>query len=71
MSQFQPISLYNTSYKVISKIIVKRLRPLVGKLISLNQASFIPVRQIIDNVAIVQEVLHFFHKSKSRKGFVM
>lgn len=53
MSQFWPISLCNTIYKIVSKIIVHRIRPFLDKLISPNQASFIPERQIIDNMAVV------------------
>ena len=37
---------------------MNRLKPILPSLISPAQASFIPGRQIIDNVVIVQEVLH-------------
>ncbi|XP_024171911.1 uncharacterized protein LOC112177904 [Rosa chinensis] len=39
MVQFRPISLCTTIYKVISKIIVARIRPLMQKLISPNQVD--------------------------------
>lgn len=45
--------------------------PIMCKIISPNQASFILGRQIIDNIMIVQEMLHYFNKSKSKKGMIM
>lgn len=38
---FRPISLINFSYKVISKIMVNRLKPIVNDIISLAQSAFV------------------------------
>ena len=43
-NQFRPISLYNVCYKVISKIIVNRLRPLLSCMIDPAQVAFVPNR---------------------------
>lgn len=40
MNQIRPINLCNILYKVISKVLVSRLRPLLHQLINLTQASF-------------------------------
>ena len=58
LSSFQPISLCNTVYKLITKIVVAWIRPLLSDLISPMQSAFVPRRNGLDNVIIVQEILH-------------
>lgn len=41
INQFQPITLCNVLYKIITKVLVNRLRPLMVKITSLSQASFV------------------------------
>ncbi|XP_022743904.1 uncharacterized protein LOC111294818 [Durio zibethinus] len=60
ISQYHLISLLNTTYKIVSKILVKRLRPLLNKLISPLQGSFILGRQAFDSVGFIKEFLYFF-----------
>lgn len=62
MANWRPISLYDTTYKIIFKIIVRRLKPVLDDLINPTGASFVPRRQISDNVLLVQE------ESKRWKG---
>ena len=70
MHLFRPISLCCTVYKIISKIIVDRIRPMLKKWISPNQVSFVPGRQISDNIMIAQEILHKCKNAKGTKGFM-
>lgn len=60
MMQLRPISLCNTFYKVLTKILVGRLRPLMKHLVSPNQVSFIPGRFFSDNITLAQELLNKF-----------
>ena len=71
MNHFRPISLCNTVYKTIAKLLVSRLRPLLANLISPCQSTFIPDRWIAENQLIVQEILHSFKKRKVKGGFVV
>ena len=70
MGNYRPISLCNTVYKVITKIIVARLRPFLEKLISPLQAAFVPGRKGIDNAIIVQEIVHTLSKKKGKVGYI-
>ena len=70
LSYFRPISLCNFCYKVISRILVARLRPLLDKLIDPAQTTFVPNRNIAENVLLAQEVVHSFSTTKKKKGFV-
>lgn len=54
---FKLISLSNFSAKIISKILARRLNPLLPKLISGNQSGFVKGRLITDNVLLAQEII--------------
>ncbi|GLT60395.1 hypothetical protein SLA2020_331620 [Shorea laevis] len=55
-------------YKAVTKILVFRLKNIVGELISPFQANFIPGRNGIDNVLILRELVYSFSKRKGRTG---
>nr|XP_009771337.1 PREDICTED: uncharacterized protein LOC104221892 [Nicotiana sylvestris] len=69
-SDLRPISLSNFTAKIISKILSKRLNPILGKLISENQSGFVKGRLITENILLAQEIAQGVNK-KNRGGNVI
>ena len=67
---YRLISLCNTVYKIITKIIVARLRPYLDKLVSPLQTAFVPGRKGVDNAVIMQEIIHTLRKKKGMVGYM-
>lgn len=65
-NKFRPISLCNTIYKLITKMIVNRLKPYLSNIINLAQASFFPSRRTADNAIITREYITHFDKMKGK-----
>jgi hypothetical protein len=65
LRNYKPISLCNFIYKVVSKCLVNRLRPLLNDLIGPMQSAFISRRPIIDNALITFECLHAMEQGNS------
>ena len=61
---FHPISLCNLCYKIISKVAAMILKPFLDDFISPQQFGFFLNRQILEPIAISQEVLHTVNSRK-------
>ena len=67
VSHFRPISLCNVIYKVISKVMVNRLKPVMDSLITPYQNAFIQGRNIFDNILLAHEIMDTLKKKKGKK----
>ena len=57
-------------YKIVTKIIVARLRPFLSGLITPFQSAFILGRKGIDNAIITQELIHTISRAKGKEGYM-
>lgn len=67
-SDFRPITLLNVIFKIISKVLVNRMQPLMKKLIEPFQNSFLLGRSTMDNIILAQEVVHGMRHKTGKKG---
>ncbi|KAI0519609.1 hypothetical protein KFK09_007060 [Dendrobium nobile] len=67
ISDFRPISLCNTTYKIIAKILAARMKPIMPLIISGNQSGFIHKRISTDNIILANEILFHYRNSSKFK----
>jgi hypothetical protein len=61
---YHPICLLNVSFKIFTKVAVRRLTQVAKKLISQSQTAFIPGRNIMEGAIILHETIHELHRKK-------
>ena len=61
---FIAISLCNVVYKIISKVIVNRLKALLPALVSEEKIGYVEGRQILNNIIQAHEVVHSLKSNK-------
>ncbi|GKC29214.1 RNA-directed DNA polymerase, eukaryota, reverse transcriptase zinc-binding domain protein [Tanacetum coccineum] len=69
LGDFRPISIIGSIYKIIEKILAKRVKRVIGKIIGEVQNAFIEGRYILDGVLIANETMEFL-KQKKMKGII-
>ena len=57
ISNWRPISLLNTDYKILTKIIANRLKPVLATIISEDQTACVPHRTIYYNLAYTRDII--------------
>lgn len=69
ISLFRPVALCNTVYKCLTKLIARKIKPILNNCISPLQVSFVLGRNTQDNI-IAHELTHTVRSMKGRKGFM-
>lgn len=70
LDDFQPISFCNVIYKVVAKLIVNRMKPILSKAISNEQFTFLGSGKIHEAIGMEREGLHSI-KIQNLKGVIL
>ncbi|KAL9272023.1 GTP-binding protein, chloroplastic-like protein [Drosera capensis] len=62
VGDFRPISYCNVLYKLISKVLPKRLQTILPDIVSNSQNAFVKGRHISDNIMLTQEILFGYER---------
>jgi len=71
VEHYRPISICNTLYKLVTKILIRRLKGVLNDLISPEQGAFVPERSISDKILIAQEITHSLEDSHGADHYVL
>jgi len=69
-NKFLPISLCNVIYKIISKLIATRIKPVLSLIISQERGGFMERRKILDGIIVSHKDMHSLNVSK-KAGMMM
>lgn len=66
LKEFHLICLIGSLYKILAKVLAHRLKGQLVSVISNNQTTFIPSRQILDGIVVLNEVVDYATKNKKK-----
>ena len=66
---FRPISLSNSIYLIIAKVLANRLRLVLPEIISPYQSAFLPGRKMFDSIVMAEEIVAAWRRD-STPGFL-
>lgn len=65
---YRPISCCNKLYKIISKMVCKRLQKVLPEIISNTQSAFVAGRSIVQNIMICKDLLWLYNRLATTKS---
>ena len=69
LKNWRPVSLLNTDYKILTKILSSRLQNVLPKLISSDQIGYLKDRNISENIRIIEDIMSYTSLKKI-PGFI-
>lgn len=71
VGNYRPIACCNIIYKVISKLLVHRLKPMLPDLVLPNQTGIVQGRLLVENIVLASETVHGYHRNIGPKRLVL
>ena len=59
ISNWRPVSLLNTDYKIFAKLLASRLKFCIGHVIARDQSYCVPGRSIYDNINLIRDIMFY------------
>nr|GEY34903.1 RNA-directed DNA polymerase, eukaryota [Tanacetum cinerariifolium] len=69
VSDYRPISLIGSVYKIVTKVLANRLMEVISELVSDTQFAFVAGRQILDGSFIIDELLNWCNRKNKKAMF--
>jgi hypothetical protein len=66
LKDFRPISLLGSLYKLLAKVLARRLACVRNSIISPSQSAFLKGRHLVDGVLVVNELVDYAKKTKKK-----
>lgn len=64
LKNWRPISLLNTDYKLLAKILSARLKTALEEIINADQTCSVPGRSINQNLTLIRDTLDYIGKTE-------
>jgi Reverse transcriptase (RNA-dependent DNA polymerase) len=59
LANWRPISLLNEDYKILSKVLVNRLRKVLGSIVGISQTCAVPGRSVSSNLHLTRDIIGY------------
>jgi len=66
LKDFGPISLLGCLYKLLAKVLARRMVGVMNSIISSNQSAFLKGRNLVDRVMVIGELVDYAKKAKRK-----
>ena len=70
IKNYRPISLLNSDYKIIAKILANRLKSVLRAIVHTDQTGFVPGGDIGENVLLTQSIINFCEEQQ-KDGYLI
>ena len=57
LQNYRPLSMLNSDYKVLARVLANRVKQVIGKVVGSTQAYSIPGRDIADTISSIRDII--------------